>query len=594
MSSADLVPLEPGKKPRRWQEEAMLSIRRYLAQHSDVLVSAATGTGKGTLIASLVVKAVRAGKRILFLVHRDELIEDVMARALAIEPRGEWAGKVQGPTNQVDARAVFASVQTLRGPARLNQVGRFDFVVTDEAHHATAKSYQAIYRRVRLVNPAARHIGFTATPFRSTQDGKTTGLGAVFECLAYQYSLQDAITEGALCPVVCIGIETDLDLSEVDPEDEAAIEKLTDTPERNAIVVAKYREHLEGRPAIVFCTSVAHAKTLASLFTDAGIPAAAVWGAMPKRARADTIAQYKSGAVKVLVNKDLLTEGFDAPETEGVLLDRPTNSVGLFAQMVGRVTRLSPATGKTRGLVLDFVGNASRHDLATFANLTAPGESQRVGIGAIVRHRRRAELHEGTVVGLAFTDPMPDPPPAYPDRAEVLWQGQPQDWHPCAELVLLREPPGQREIAIVPVVGVREFSVLLFGEGSGHTVAWYKYEGANGLYLTARAKGLTVQMRKVSKEEWVAHERLDEVVSPVAGPGPFADVRAAAEKVFTTHGRTPDRFNKDWQRDPATDAQLAALKRWGLGRRTNLSKGEASMLLETKITIARVNDSEPA
>jgi superfamily II DNA or RNA helicase len=596
-----LVPLEPGQTPLRWQREAMLSIRKYLPEHGDILVSAATGTGKGTLIASLAVKAFRAGKRTLFLVHRDELIEDVMARALAIDPRLS-AGKVKGDQNEWAALCVFASVQTLQ-KHRLADIGRFDFIFTDEAHHATAKTYLNIYKRVREVNPRAKHIGFTATPFRSGKDGKTTGIGDVFRLLCYEYSLQDAINDGVLCPIICMQIETHLDLTDVDPDDEEKLEKLVDTPDRNAVAVAKYLEHRPGKQAIFFGVSIQHAKNLAAAFKAQGISAEPVWGT--DRARAKKIAAFKAGTLTVLCNKDLLTEGFDHRPVEVVGLVRPTNSRGLFAQMIGRATRRSPATDKETGLVLDFVANSSTHDLVSTSNLAAKEEHQRIEIGDEVRHKRVAALSKGTVDALSPSGKW----------ANVIWAnlGDRSDefdgGYPCDLLVLTVAARTASTFEMVPTVaGVSQFEVMLFGNGA-RQVAWYTYDSSSlGKIKVARGERMScLVLRKDGRwEAWVTrHVQVENPQLPLLPSGTYQKVwQESCERIaYGDYGavfsractavENPQPYDLDWQKDPATPRQVEVLKKFQL-RREHLSKGEASMLLEIKIGLLRVDRARKA
>ena len=586
----DLVPLAAGQTPLRWQREAMLALRKHLRDHRNVLVSAATGTGKGTLIASLIVKAFRAGKRTLFLVHRDELIDDVMARAMEIDPRLS-AGKVKGKQDEWAALAVFASVQTLRGK-RLESVGRFDFVITDESHHATAKSYQTIYKRVREVNPNARHIGFTATPFRAAPKGKTRGIGDAFDILCYEYSLQDAISEGALCPIRCVQIETEIDLTGIDPDDEDAAERLVDTPERNDVVAERVIEAAAGKPALVFCVSIAHAQHVAEALITRGAKAEAVWGV--DKGRATKIARFKAGQTQILTNKDLLTEGFDHRATEVVAIVRPTQSRGLYMQMVGRGTRRSPATGKTMGTVLDFVANSSTHDLASALDLSKKEHTQRIEIGAEVRHRRTAELCKGCVTALSPAGTW----------ADVVWSGADLDpfdgGYPCDALVLLRAPITPSVLDIVPgVLGVNEFEVLLFGEGS-QRVAWYTYDCSRGRVRVAKGEtrkdgaemSVIVLPHEGRWEAWTLRKWTDRSLG-VPMPAESADRVAdgAHDHVMsraTSAVENPQGFSRDWQREPATERQEAALKRWGL-KRERLSRGEASMLLEVKIGMLRID-----
>jgi superfamily II DNA or RNA helicase len=360
------VPMPKGVTPRQWQEDAMAAIYEGVKLYSKILVSAATGVGKGSLIAALAVRESYNGKRLLFLVHRDELLDDIMGRVKAVRP-GLNIGKVKGKMDQLHNQIVFASVQSLRG-SRLGHLEHFDFVITDEAHHATAPSYLDIYRQIEKVNPYWKHIGFTATPFRYGGSGKTSGLGAAFERLVYEYPLHKAISDGALCQIRGVAVETQLDIGAIDTSNTDLLSKIVDTDSRNKIVAEKYIKLANNKQAIFFAVTIAHAARLAQELTRLGVVAESVWGFDPNRA--EKIARYKSGETKVLCNCELLTEGFDAPQTEAVVLVRPTGSIGLYSQMVGRVTRLYP--GKAEGLVIDFVGNATKYPLVQLSDLTTP------------------------------------------------------------------------------------------------------------------------------------------------------------------------------------------------------------------------------
>jgi superfamily II DNA or RNA helicase len=612
-----IVPLAPGMTALRWQVEAMLAIRKYLPEHKAVLVSAATGTGKGTLIASLIVKAARAGKRVLFLVHMDELIDDVMARALAIEP-ALYAGKVKAKLNEIDRHAVFASVQTLRGK-RLDTLNDlpFDYVITDESHHSVAKTYQAVYARLAKVNPAWRHILLTATPFRNAGGGRTSGLGEVVKHLVYEYSLSDAITEGALCPIRAIRIDTKLDLSGIDPDDEEELEKMVDTDDRNRVVASKYVEHCviggereevveviheeegavthtyeritggERRQAIVFAVSIAHAKRIAAEMVKRGIVAEPVWGLDKERTR--KITGFKAGSIEVLTNNNLLCEGFDHRPVAAVLLVRPMQSRGLFAQQVGRVTRVSP--GKKEGLVLDFVANSTKHDLVSFADLSRPEQDlPRIEPGAEVRHRRIAAKSKGmveSVEGWIDNDEQ--------GTAMVLWRNMGDDSPgillPEAEqeevrnLVLVKPPKrinDEEETRLNPtVIGVNEFAITLFGDAESadgnQRAGWYTFTDSKRkktLVAKDKERGKSAIIRQ-RQGEWEAWQRDGDTVSMVHA-GEFAACEAAVRI-------DPDDYRAKWLRNPATEKQLATLAKFRVSQVDKLSAGEASLMIEAKI-----------
>ena len=574
---ACLVPLGPGMVPRKWQEECMLAIREGLKVNQTVLVSAATGTGKGSMIASMAVKVVMSGKRLLFLVHRDELIDDVMGRAKQYYPAMD-AGKVRGTINEVDKQAVFASVQSLH-KNRLPSLGHFDFVITDEAHHATAKSYLNVYKRVEEVNPKWKHIGFTATPFRSAGEGKTEGLGKAFKKLVYEYGILKAIEDKALCPLRGIAVETELDLSEVDPEDEEALEKIIDTPTRNRIVADKYLELLAGKQAICFGVTVAHAKNLATAMTEAGIKAEAVWGG--DKQRNQKIARYKAGETKVLTNCGLLTEGFDAPQTEAVILVRPTGSIGLYSQMVGRATRLHP--GKEEGLIVDFVGNTEKYKIVSLADLSTPKDQARILKGDEVRYRRNPLLPVTVVLEVkGFVDRQEEGDA----RIEMAagWERVARDgWVRTADLVLAVNQeagtePGDIEFPVA--IGANHFPVSLFGKSQ---TLWYCYESSGKKTFIAKGRGKVALIRK-PEEKWEAWLREQEAENQWSTPelvkeGTFQECSAAVN-VQTD-------VDKAWMEQPATDGQMAALKRFKV-RRQGLTRGEASQILEMKIFQAEI------
>ena len=965
-SDPSIVPLAPGMTPLRWQVEAMLAIRRDLREFPETLVSAATGTGKGTLAAALVVKAARAGKRVLFLVHMDELINDVMERAIAIEP-ALYAGKVKAKQNEIDRQVVFCSMQTMKGK-RLDDIDKFpfDYVITDECfvagtpirmadgsdkaiedvrvgdrvlaydeasdtfcaesvtetmvrhtmqtvsitvgmvrlrctanhpfftrrgwvraadlttddevkratipsrhlrsvwqrerealsasfaafvlrampggagageeassavlnvrrpsagtvrvgngvgatgpgpllsnvcggvpfspffgnhggdescsrigthegeqshdepgdsregvghadcdgasahppwrerarthhggdevgggpgladerdllrrarkvswlpdelqdrrgqrgaqdcdrdrrflaqfregegsgqeeagaadfarvdgvevherggdestggvpvynigvarvhtyvaagivvhncHHSPSRSYRAIYARCEKVNPKWKHIGLTATPFRNAGGGKTAGLGLVFPRLAYEYSLADAIAEGALCPLRGIKVRTEIDLTGVDPDDEDALEKLIDTHDRNHVVAETYVAHCvtDGdrsevtvteawsedatprevtrtlvvggvrKQAIVFACTIAHARNIATELCKWGIVAEPVWGTDKERTR--KIGAFKSGTIDVLCNNNLLSEGFDHKPVGAVLLVRPTQSRGLYAQQVGRATRKSP--GKLEGLVIDFVANSDTHDLASLADLSRPdSDLPRIEPGAEVRHRRDAAKSKGmveSVDGWVSNDEQ--------GTALVLWKqgaadlgivaGEPVEEE--ARNLLLIKPPmkaaNDDEIVINPtVIGVNEFSISLFGEPTkGQRLGWYTYtDSKKHKHLVAKGKDRdeSAMIRHRDETTWEAWRRTGEAIR-LAAVGSFAECEAAVSDM------TPGDYTEQWMRAAASEKQVETLAKFGV-RRAGLSKGEASMILVLKIMSLRIGKGQHA
>jgi superfamily II DNA or RNA helicase len=332
-----------------------------------VLVSLPTGTGK-TVVFAAMPGFFKMKKRMLVLAHREELIEQAAAKFAAAAPEltvGIEQGSRRAPA---DARIVLASVATLgRTPSdRLRRLppDQFYLIVVDEAHHAVAATYRRVFEHFGLFVEGTRRllVGFTATPRR----GDKQKLSEVFQEIAYARSLPEMVRAGYLCPVRGWRVSTSIDLAGVDVRHgdfvDSELARAVDVPERNRLVVESYEGLTPGRRAIVFCVNVAHARTLAAAFAERGIPAAAVWGAMPPDDRRATLRRFGAGELAVLTNCNVLTEGFDEPRVDCVVMARPTQSQLLYAQMVGRGTRLHEK--KSDLVVIDIVDNSARHKLA--------------------------------------------------------------------------------------------------------------------------------------------------------------------------------------------------------------------------------------
>jgi superfamily II DNA or RNA helicase len=326
-----------------------------------------TGTGKTVVFAELVRRRVAAGRRMLVLAHRTELLEQARDKLTAV---GVWAAIEQAEKRAGFAPVVVASVQTLKGK-RLAALDPKSFdVVIDEAHHAYAASYRAILKHFddSLV------LGVTATPDRG--DGKA--LGEIFASVAYRYEMRDAIRDKFLAPLVARRIVVDgIDLSSVRSRagDLASDELSEIMAAEQAVhgVVAPLLEQAAARRTIVFAVDVAHARALAEVLCRHKAGCARVaHGELDALERKRVLADYRAGEFQFLVNCALYTEGFDEPSIECVAVVRPTKSRALYVQMVGRGTRLHP--GKAELLLLDFTGNAGKHKLVGPIDALAAGE----------------------------------------------------------------------------------------------------------------------------------------------------------------------------------------------------------------------------
>jgi ATP-dependent helicase IRC3 len=351
---------------RPYQEEAIEAINHAEMGGIDrPLVALPTGTGKTVIFSHLIDQ--RPG-RALVLAHRDELIRQAVDKLLMVNPDFD-IGIVKAEENEVSAPVVVASVQTLSRPNRLAQLWQdFRTVIVDEAHHGVADTYQRILERVGSFGPGGPlTVGFTATPER----GDKVGLGRVWEKIVYQKSLLEMITAGYLCDLRAIRITLKADLDQVhtrhgdfvDSELESALLN-ADAPKH---VVAAYQEHAAGRKALVFTPTVWLAHDMAEAFQNAGIAGEALDGTTPDDERRDILLRLHSGETSVVCNCAVLTEGFDEPSVDCIIIARPTKSKPLYIQMVGRGTRTYP--GKADCLVLDVVGVTQRHSIMTASEI---------------------------------------------------------------------------------------------------------------------------------------------------------------------------------------------------------------------------------
>ena len=335
-------------KPR--QRAARDAVFAKLAQGvARQLVALPTGTGKTVLACDIA----REFPRALFLCHRQELVAQTARTMSRLDPDRAQGVIVQGEHRIADF--TVGMIPTVhRRLDRLDPTA-FDLIVIDEAHHAAAKTWRTVADHFK---PRLR-LGLSATPERA--DGAK--LSNLFDEIVYQMGIVDAVDEGLLSPPTCLLCRTATDLSDVHTLggdlNEGELQEAVNTPRRNRYIVEKYRQHASGRRAVAFTAGVKHARDLASEFRDAGMTADWVSGDDPDRA--DKLAAFSAGEIAVLCNAMILTEGWDDPGVEAVLMARPTKARSLYAQMIGRGLRLN--AGKRDCLIVDFVDNAGRHDL---------------------------------------------------------------------------------------------------------------------------------------------------------------------------------------------------------------------------------------
>lgn len=309
--------------------------------------------GKTALTAQMLASAAARGRRSWFIVHRKELLDQSVSTFVTAADLHVGIIAAGYPMDAA-APVQVCAVGSLK--KRIARVTAPDLVVWDECHHIAAKSWAAVAELL----PNAVHIGLTATPARL--DGR--GLRPYFDALLTGPSTADLIAAGYLSPYRLFA-PAQFDASKLHKlAGEFKRDEVNDTMQRSTVVgdaVSTYRKHAEHGRALVFAWSLDASRALAQAFTMAGIPAAHVDGETPALVRADAMRQFRAGAIRVLCNCELFGEGLDVPSVDAVFLLRPTASLGLYLQQVGRGLRVSD--GKAAVRLFDHVGNYERHGL---------------------------------------------------------------------------------------------------------------------------------------------------------------------------------------------------------------------------------------
>jgi len=289
------------------------------------------------------------------LAHTRELLGQAQEKIEMICP-GSDIGIVQEGRKEFDRDIVISSIQSASREETLKHLERqsFELCIYDECHRAGADSARHVLSTLGFLgdSPNKLLVGCTATPFRQGPKG----LSAVFQQVVYRKSVKDLIDLGYLCKPVGVKIKTDLDLSTVETEDgdfkTESLASYMDTPEITELIIKSYLERARNRRTVAFCVNVAHAHNLADAFKQHGIAAEAIHGGTPSDERIDLLERFKSGSIEILTNCQILTEGWDCPQVNCILMVKPTQSKGLYQQMAGRGLRLYP--NKKDCLILDL------------------------------------------------------------------------------------------------------------------------------------------------------------------------------------------------------------------------------------------------
>lgn len=352
---------------RPYQETARQKVQEEWEEGKKrTLLVLPTGTGKTIVFSKIIEDRVKKGERVLVIAHRGELLEqasDKLYKSTGLKTATE---KAEQTSLGSFYRVVVGSVQTLQREKRLNQFPPeyFDTIVIDEAHHAISDGYQRVLQHFESANV----LGVTATPDR----GDMRNLGSYFESLAYEYSLPEAIKSGYLSPIKALTIPLKLDLSNVKQQagDFSTKDLGTALDPYLEQIAEEMKKQCLNRKTVVFLPLVKTSQKFRDILNKHGFKAAEVNGESTDREQ--VLKDYEEGKYNVLCNSMLLTEGWDCPSVDCVIVLRPTKVRTLYSQMVGRGTRLAP--GKKELLLLDFLWHTERHELCHPANLIATDE----------------------------------------------------------------------------------------------------------------------------------------------------------------------------------------------------------------------------
>lgn len=353
---------------RPYQQEAKDAVFSQWESVDKTLLVLPTGCGKTIVFAKVTEECVRQGSRVLILAHRGELLQQAADKLNRVTGLGCATEKAEESCLCSWFRVTVGSVQTMMREKRLSQFpdDYFNTIIIDEAHHCISDSYQKVLKHF----PEAKVLGVTATPDR----GDMKNLGQVFESLAYEYTLPKAIKEGYLSPIRAVTLPLKLDLSGVGVQSgDFRIQELATALDPYLYQIAdEMREYCMDRKTVVFLPLVKTSQKFRDILNERGFRAEEVNGGSGDRA--EILSAFVRGDYNVLCNSMLLTEGWDCPSVDCIVVLRPTKVRSLYSQMVGRGTRLSPETGKDHLLLLDFLWHTERHELCHPASLICQDE----------------------------------------------------------------------------------------------------------------------------------------------------------------------------------------------------------------------------
>lgn len=545
---------------REYQREAVDAVQAALrAGMRRPAVVMATGTGKTPTFAKLGTEwlAANPGRRVLVLAHTTELLDQAMDKWGSVAP-GLRVGRVQAQANETLARIVVASVQTLRNENRRRMLRNVGMIIVDECHHAVASTYLQVLTHFGALgeqcDDSAVAIGFTATMMR----GDDLALGEVWQDVVYSYDIADAIRDGWLVRPRGLHVQVDdLDLSRVrvsggDYREGDLGQAIEDSLAPEAIAKA-VTEHADQRKILLFAPTVSSAGVIGDALSASGRSVGLIHGALPARARKAVLDDFRADRTQILTGCTVLTEGFDEPAADCVVLARPTKSPVLYRQIAGRVLR--PFPGKLDALLLDVVGATRTHGLMSGVELfgekpalTENDQADRDLDEYDLANEDEEELAEGQqdarqALGLA-NGPLV--------ATEVdLFAHSPMSWLRTRAGVFFL-PAGDRYIAIVP------------GQRGGYDVT-------------------TMHKSQQRTGRWI-----------IQGVADLSYAMAWAEGEVTPGEKTTATKERSWRARPPTDKMRAFAERLGINVPAGARMGEVSNMITLTLASNRIDPHLPA
>ena len=372
---------------RPYQQDAIERIYSYFEEHDgNPVIVIPTAGGKSVVQAALIRRVLEQfpGQRFLLLTHVRELLEQNAEKLRALWPEAPVGIYSAGLKRRESGRQItIAGIQSCYRRAAL--FGSIDLIIIDECHRVPKRG-EGMYRRflkdLRAINPKLKVIGMSATPYRMGSGYLHKGENRIFTDIAYEAKIPELIKDGYLCPLVSKAGQTKVDLRNVHTRHGEFVQsELEAAMNKTQLINGAVDEMLKlcGEPNtdrqkwLVFCAGLSHAGNVCDQLNVRGIPAACVTGKTPGDERTQILDDFQRGRYRALTNVNVLTTGYDAPGIDAVIMLRPTQSAGLYYQMVGRGMRLHPV--KDNALVLDFAGNIMRHGPVDKIKARDPGEA---------------------------------------------------------------------------------------------------------------------------------------------------------------------------------------------------------------------------